>query len=157
MTGNQRRPPTLGGASFRGPKSLADLLSSSPMLSSRTAQISLGDWQRSVGERLALKTFPERIVEGVLTVRVPSSTWAQELSLLSQVVLERLQAAGHRVQRLRFHVSPSPPQPVLPFTTVRRVELPERLQRSISRLGDPDLREVIAEAAAYSLARKPLP
>jgi hypothetical protein len=147
MSGNQRKPA-------RGPKSLAELLAGSPMLSARTAQISLLDWQRSVGERLAIKTFPERIVDGVLTVRVPSSTWAQELSLLSQVVLERLQAAGHRIQRLRFHVSPTPPQPDVPVTRVRRVALPNRLQQSIARLADPDLRDAIAEAAAYSLARK---
>jgi len=36
--------------------------------------------------------------DGVLTVRVPSSTWAQELSLLSDVVLERLRAATETLE-----------------------------------------------------------
>jgi hypothetical protein len=147
MSGNKGKPA-------RGPKSLAELLAASPMLSARTAQISLLDWQRSVGERLAVKTFPERISDGVLTVRVPSSTWAQELSLLSQVVLDRLQAAGHRIQRLRFHVAAAAPQPDLPVTRVRRVALPTGLQQSIARLGDPEMRDAISEAAAYSLGRK---
>src|SRR5690349_8069136 len=97
--------------SSRRPSTLADLLAASPMLGARTAYISLADWQRAVGPRLAQKTLPERLSEGVLTVRVPSSTWAQELSLLSDVVSERLRAAGHAVQRLRFQVHTASTQP----------------------------------------------
>jgi hypothetical protein len=123
------------------------------MLSARSANISLNDWRRAVGERLAQKTHPERISEGVLTVRVPSSTWAQELSLLSEVVLERLGAAGHRVQRLRFHVSGAALPPETPVTVVRRVALPASLSASLARLDDPELRQAIAEAASLSLAR----
>lgn len=123
------------------------------MLSAQTAHISLEQWQRAVGERLALKTYPERITDGVLTVRVPSSTWAQELSLLSEVVLQRLAGAGHKVGKLRFHVSTGPLRPEPPVTIVRRAPLPPGLVDSISRVPDPELRGAIAEAAAYSLAR----
>lgn len=125
------------------------------MLSAHTAHISLEQWQRAVGERLAVKTYPERIADGVLTVRVPSSTWAQELSLLSEVVLQRLVAAGHRVTRLRFHVSAGPVRPEAPVTIVRRAPLPSGLADSIARVDDPELRGALTEAAAYSLARKP--
>ena len=62
------------------PVPLATLLSASSMLSARMAHISPGEWQGAVGEKLAQRTHPERIADGVLTVRVPSSTWAQELS-----------------------------------------------------------------------------
>jgi hypothetical protein len=125
------------------------------MLGARTAYISLADWQRAVGSRLAQKTLPERLTEGVLTVRVPSSTWAQELSLLSDVVAERLRASGHAVQRLRFQVHAAPAQgPIQPVTTVRRAEIPARLRQSLELVEDPELRRAIAEAAAYSLARQ---
>src|SRR6188474_2353318 len=97
------RPPP----SAKRPSTLAELLASSSMLGARTANISLADWQRAVGPRLAKKTLPERLAEGVLTVRVPSSTWAQELSFLSDMVVERLRAAGHAVQRMRFQVHAS--------------------------------------------------
>jgi hypothetical protein len=126
------------------------------MLGARTAHISLADWQRAVGARLAQKTLPERLSDGLLTVRVPSSAWAQELSMLSEVVAERLRAAGHGVQRLRFQVHAKPQAAEPPLTTVRRAELPARLQESIEQVEDPDLRRAIAEAAAYSLARQPL-
>jgi hypothetical protein len=149
-----RRPP--GGPQVKGPSSVSQLLSGSPILSARFAHIGLADWKRAVGERLAQKTYPERMQDGLLTVRVPSSTWAQELSLLSEVVLERLRAAGHRVQKLRFHVAAgkSPLEP--PVTVVRRAELPGSLAASLARVEDPELRAAIAEAASLSLARKPL-
>jgi hypothetical protein len=145
----------LPGRKASEPLSVASLLSSSPMLNARSANISLADWRRAVGERLAQKTHPERESDGVLTVRVPSSTWAQELSLLSEVVLQRLGAAGHRLQKLRFHVSGGRPQPEAPVSVVRRAVLPESLSASLARLDDPDLRAAIAEAASLSLARKP--
>jgi hypothetical protein len=115
----------------------------------------MADWQRALGPRLAQKTLPERLADGVLTVRVPSSTWAQELSLLSDVVAERLRAAGHAVQRLRFQVCAPAQTPDRPVTTVRRVEIPAQLRQSIDLVEDPELRGAIAEAAAYSLARQP--
>jgi Dna[CI] antecedent, DciA len=138
----------------RGPMSVAHLLSSSPMLSARSANIGVVDWRRAVGERLAQKTHPERINDGVLTVRVPSSTWAQELSLLSEVVLQRLGAAGHRVQKLRFHVAGGPPVVEAPVTIVRRVALPAALLASLARLDDPELRLAITDAASLLLARE---
>lgn len=137
----------------RGPITIANLLSASPMLSARSAHISLADWRRAVGERLAQKTHPERVTDGVLTVRVPSSTWAQELSLLSEEVLERLARAGHELQKLRFHVSGGRPVADPPLTVVRRVALPGALAASLARIEDPELREAIAEAASLSLAR----
>lgn len=138
----------------RRPTTLADLLTSSALLGAKTAHISLADWQRAVGARLAQKAFPERIAEGVLTVRVPSATWAQELSLLSSVVLERLQAAGHHVTRMRFQVHAMPAAPERPIAVVRRAPLPAVLQQSLEQIEDPELRRAIAEAAAYGLGRK---
>lgn len=144
-----------GRAPARRPLSLADLLAGSSALRAHSAHITLADWRRAVGDRLAQKTHPERVNDGVLTVRVPSSTWAQELSLLSEVVLERLAAAGHRLQKLRFHVAGSglPVEP--PVTIVRRTALPADLSSSIARIQDPELRAAIAEAASWCLARKP--
>jgi len=138
----------------RRPTTLAELLASSAMLGAKTAHISLADWQRAVGARLAQKAFPERLADGVLTVRVPSSTWAQELSLLSSVVLERLQAAGHGVARMRFQVHATRSTPERPVTTVRRAPIPALLEQTLKQVEDPGLRRAIAEAAAYALGRK---
>jgi predicted nucleic acid-binding Zn ribbon protein len=123
-------------------------------LSAHSAHITVAEWRRAVGERLAQKTHPERVSDGVLTVRVPSSTWAQELSLLSEVVLGRLGSAGHRIQKLRFHVAGSKAPIEAKVTVVRRAALPAALAESLARIDDPELRDAIAEAASLSLARK---
>lgn len=123
-------------------------------LNSKMANIGLADWRRAVGARLSERTLPERITDGVLTVRVPSSTWAQELSMLSQTVIDRLRQAGHAVDRLRFHVAATANPTAAPVHHVSRSELPASLERSISRIDDAELRLALGDAAAYSLGRK---
>jgi hypothetical protein len=142
-----------GSTTGGGPATVGALLSSSPTLRARTAHISMSDWRAAVGPRLAARTHPDRLSDGQLTVRVPSSTWAQELSMLATVVMERLSATGHPVRKLRFMVSEGPPRPQPLVTTVRRAPLPEPLMAALGRVDDPDLRTAIAEAAAYSLGR----
>jgi len=118
------------------------------------ANIGLADWRRAVGARLSDRTLPERVSDGVLTVRVPSSTWAQELSMLSQTVVERLREAGHPVERLRFNVAPPSNTALVPVLQVGKSSLPESLERSIARIEDEELRLALGDAAAYSLARE---
>lgn len=133
---------------------LGDVLAQSSTLNSRMANIGLADWRRAVGARLSERTQPERVAEGILTVRVPSSTWAQELSMLSQTVVERLREAGHPVERLRFNVAPTPNTMVEPVLQIAKSSLPESLERSIARIDDAELRLALGDAAAYSLGRK---
>lgn len=149
---HSRRPssPSVGG-----PKSVAELFSESAALNARMANIGLGDWRRAIGARLSERTQPERIVDGTLTVRVPSSTWAQELSLLSHTVIERLRELGHSVERLRFNVAPTVPKRDSPVTHVGKSALPEQLQECIARVQDPELRTALGDAASYSLGRDP--
>jgi predicted nucleic acid-binding Zn ribbon protein len=136
------------------PSPLGELLSRSLGLRARTAHISLNSWRTAVGPRLAARTQPDRLDNGVLTVRVPSSTWAQELSLLSETVRERLISSGHAVERLRFQVSSVATDKPLTLTSVRRAPLPEELQSRLDRIEDLELRRAIAEAASYSLGRQ---
>jgi predicted nucleic acid-binding Zn ribbon protein len=64
-------------------------------------------WASAVGEAAAGRALPWTLREGVLTVRVASSAWLQELSLRRAEILTRLaEADGQRVRELRFVVSP---------------------------------------------------
>lgn len=130
------------------------LLSNSTALAAHTANIRLSEWEKIAGKRLADKASPERLVDGVLTIRVPSSTWAQEMSMLSEMLLERLRAHRHPVRRLRFRVAPQlNSSRELPAVQVKRSHLPASLKEHIEQIADPELREVLQEAASYSLAR----
>jgi hypothetical protein len=114
-------------------------------------------WQRTVGERVAARTRPGQIRDGVLTIYVASAVWAQELSLLSPTILERLRRAGLAVEILRFRVGDIEPIPERRQAAPagRAVDLPGDLSERLAKIGDAGLRAKMAEAAAYSLGKPP--
>jgi predicted nucleic acid-binding Zn ribbon protein len=67
-------------------------------------------WIAAVGERVAAQAEPVAERDGVVTVACRAATWAQELDLLGDELLERLRerVAEVRIERLRFVVSPEP-------------------------------------------------
>ncbi len=63
-------------------------------------------WPQAVGDRIAAQAEPVRERDGVLTVSCETATWAQELDLLQDELLERLNVALAEapLERLRFVV-----------------------------------------------------
>jgi hypothetical protein len=118
-------------------------------------------WPRAVGETVAQRAWPARLRrDGTLLVHAVSSTWAFELDRMADTVLERLrqELGGAAPASLRFVAGPVPeplsaaaagvPEPPRP--------LPEdvRLAASAaSAIEDPELRALVARAAAASLSR----
>lgn len=120
------------------------------------APVSPRDWEAAVGSRIAARAEPVLLERGVLLVRVATSTWAQELALLGDAIVEQLHGRGLGVHQLRFRVgtvapkarqgSREPPRhepPVAP--------LPVALQEELARVADPELRAAIARAAGKNL------
>ena len=66
-------------------------------------------WREAVGERIAREAQPVREREGVLTIACSAATWSQELDLLQNDLLERLnrELEPRRVEKLRFVVGES--------------------------------------------------
>lgn len=60
-------------------------------------------WPRIVGAAIAGEAQPVSERGGVLTISCSASVWAQELDLMSEAILERLNTAlaGGRIERLR--------------------------------------------------------
>lgn len=149
MTRRHRRnqDPTHVGALLGGSRALA-----------AAGRVDGDSWCRAVGDRVAARTRPGRIREGILTVYVASAVWAQELSLLSPTIVERLRKTGLEVQSLRFRVGEIEPIPARREAAPagRPVDLPGDLSARLAKIGDEALRTKMAEAAAYSLA-KPSP
>jgi hypothetical protein len=113
-------------------------------------------WAAAVGARIAERTLPIAIENGVLVVRAATSVWASELSLLSDALVGRLRAAGISVRALRFRVGTiEPPERSSELRTSkvpRPAELDPQVARSIARVEDAELREAIADAARANLA-----
>lgn len=119
-------------------------------------------WPRAVGEGIARHAWPARLArDGTLHVATDSSTWAFELAQLAPTLLARLreEAGGAAPAALRFAVGPLPQAAPaeLPETRPAPVE-PTDEDRSlaaglVARIEDAELRELVARAAAASLAR----
>jgi predicted nucleic acid-binding Zn ribbon protein len=63
-------------------------------------------WRPAVGDHIAAQAWPVRDRDGVITVECRAATWAQELDLLQDELLDRLnsQLGEARVSRLRMIV-----------------------------------------------------
>jgi nitroreductase len=118
--------------------------------------VSPRDWEAAVGSRIAARAQPVLLERGVLLVRAATSTWAQELTLLADAIVEQLRGRGLSVRLLRFRVGPveaperqaarEPPRREPPL-----VPLPLVVREELARVGDAELREAIARAAGKNL------
>lgn len=122
-------------------------------------------WPAVVGDAIARHAWPLRIArDGTLHVATASATWANELTLLADEILERL---GERLgtdapPRLRCAVGPIPEPPasedVADTDAPRVIEVPADVAATASAVAsaieDPELREIVARAARASLARE---
>ncbi len=66
-------------------------------------------WPQAVGERIAAEARPVRERDGTVTVECRAATWAQELDLLQDELLERVNEAlgSAPISRLRMVVGES--------------------------------------------------
>ncbi len=74
------------------------------------------EWGALVGPQIAAVTRAEAVnADGVLWVRVPSSAWANELSLMAPRILARLNAGRTgQIRDIRWLVGPPPAPPAEP-------------------------------------------
>jgi hypothetical protein len=136
---------------------LGELLDGARVVSAKHGKVAIprDTWRRIVGDRIARRTEPGALWEGVLTIYVASAPWAQELSMLTSELLERLKPLGLSIGSVRFRVR----QQIQPLAATpkrrpaTRAALPSELQRRIDSVDDTELRQVIADAAELWLGR----
>ena len=114
-------------------------------------------WRAAVGPRIADQAVPLSLEGGTLLLRTTSSTWASELSMLSDEIRARLKEHGLEVERIRFRTGrlELPARPVerrATRTIPAPVPLPTPLRREVDGIADDELRTEVARAAAQSLA-----
>lgn len=139
----------------RQPTPLGALLDDTRAIAARRAGQGVDPlvWREAVGLRIAERTRPGRVEGRTLEVQVESSVWAQELSLLSRTLCERLRERGIAVSQLRFRVRPMTTERATPARrppppASARAPLPAELEARLARVEDLELREAIAEAAS---------
>jgi hypothetical protein len=118
--------------------------------------IAFRDWEAAVGTRIAARARPIKLERGVLLVRAASSTWAQELALLSEAIITQLRGRNLDVDSLRFRVGQvdapeRPPSREEVRISPAAVALPPTVATQIAQVEDPELRAILARAAAKNL------
>jgi Dna[CI] antecedent, DciA len=140
------------------PQRLGELLDGARVVSAERARVAIDrdTWRRLLGDRIARRTEPGPLSGGVLTIYVASAPWAQELSLLTNELLQRLAPLGLRVSSVRFRVRQQiqGPAPLPKRRPAARVALPRDLRARLDSVEDPELRNVIADAAELWLGRE---
>lgn len=122
-------------------------------------------WHDVVGERVASRAWPDGLHQGVLFVRVVSSSWMHELSFLRDAIRERVceVAGANLVREVRFHVGARRPDDIAaddvvaalarrrprrpagrPRPTPSRAEL-AHIDAELARVEDPALRAALRE------------
>jgi hypothetical protein len=114
-------------------------------------------WRDAVGARIADRACPVWLHAGMLVLRVPSSVWAHELSLLADEICARLRERGVDVRSLRFRVGPlapleRPPERRMARSVPTERTIPSELAPALGLVADDALRGAIASAAATNLA-----
>jgi hypothetical protein len=149
---------TRGSSPAGAPELVGTLLDQARRTCARRAGVALDheSWREVVGERIARRTTPGSVRDGLLTVMVESPVWAQELSLLSEEIVARLSRHGLAVTGIRFRTGKVARAPTPPGRRAASppVELPDDVRERLAGVDDPDLREVIATAVAHSLANQ---
>jgi len=119
--------------------------------------IELKVWRDAVGARIADRARPISLWGGVLLLRVPTSVWAHELSLLAGEVCARLRERGIQARELRFRVGAleavdRPPERRVARAVPTSFAIPAELTHALDDVGDDSLRASIERAAAANLA-----
>jgi predicted nucleic acid-binding Zn ribbon protein len=117
----------------------------------------LAVWRAAVGPRIADRARPVALERDVLVVKVVSSVWANELSMLAPQLIAKLAEKRIVVKSLKFRVGPLDVIEGMPQRRdYRKVPPPAKLDadltRSLDRVEDDDLRAAIEGAARASLA-----
>ena len=122
-------------------------------------------WPDVVGEPVARNAWPLRIArDGTLHVAAVSATWAHELELLQDTILEGLKARleDDAPTKVRFAVGPVP-EPAAPLQEPPKAgppnppdvppEIASEAADAAAEIDDEELRELVARAARASLLK----
>jgi hypothetical protein len=121
-------------------------------------------WPDVVGDAVARNAWPLRIArDGTLHVATASATWAHELDVLQDTILEALRArlGDATPAKLRFATGPIPEpatvrertEPVFPKPLDVPPEIAAEAAEAAAEIEDEELRELVARAARASLLK----
>ena len=113
-------------------------------------------WEEAVGRELALRSEPESLTDGVLTVRVTDLNWGKTITRLGRTIVPAINRACctnlvrriNFLKREHFLLSPAPKR-------IKRIDSPAvpptSVTRAAERIEDDELRALVTRTAAHYL------
>lgn len=148
---------------------IAEALATAGLTAPIRAHRILTEWRDMVGDRIAARTWPDGLTQRagakVLWIRVASSAWLHELTLVRHQILDGIHAVlgdPRLVDELKLHLgirkqvddddvlakavqarhrAPPPPRKPLPPPAVGAAK--DRIDHDVEAIADPELRELI--------------
>jgi predicted nucleic acid-binding Zn ribbon protein len=114
-------------------------LENDEVLRAARAQAAMRRWPEAVGVMLAERSFPDRFGRGTLWVAVEGSAWAQELRMMKDVILKRLNELSGEAglfTDVRFGVRPFPKQKAVMEEASAKVEKINPQELSIREIAE---------------------
>jgi len=119
-------------------------------------------WGDIVGDKVAKRTHPERLRNGILFVKVSSSTWMHQLQMMKPMVLEKIHKTikGAVITDIRFFlgeiIHPArASSEAQPHTTPPEIGLSAEMEGCLDQIGDSELkalmRSILQKQAEKSL------
>lgn len=132
------------------------------------ADTSLVDtWNKSVGEVITAQTFPFKLKNNTLFVKVSNSTWMQQLQFMKQDIIDKVNPAfaDKTVKDIYFSIgkipTPSATKEEIEYTSGQVLySLKERdrrlIRESLKSIDDDELRSIIKRVMTKELSKRRL-
>jgi len=123
-------------------------------------------WNRSVGDRIAAQTTPDRLQKGSLYVKVSNSVWMQQLHFLKKEIIDTVnrQMGEQLIKNIFFSIGeiphatriPRDPASFLPATFPLKGKDKKMIEQYTTSVSDQELKEILKRVLTKDIIRRRL-
>jgi hypothetical protein len=123
-------------------------------------------WQKAVGPQISVQTRPDRLKRNTLFVKVSSSVWMHQLHILKQDIIEKINQLLGKELITNIHFSIGEIPSVMPTNSYSSSFSPDSyplrdkdkklIEKSISSVADPELKEILRRVMTKNIIRRRL-
>jgi hypothetical protein len=123
-------------------------------------------WQKAVGPNISAQTRPDRLRRNTLFVKVSSSAWMHQLHILKQEIIEKINEllGKELIKNVHFFIGEIPSampassngSSFSPGSYPLRDKDKKLIEKSISSVEDPELKEILRRVMTKNIIRRRL-
>ena len=123
-------------------------------------------WQKAVGPQISVQTRPDKLKRNTLFVKVSSSVWMHQLHILKQDIIEKINQLLGKELITNIHFSIGEIPSAMPTNSYSSSFSPDSyplrdkdkklIEKSISSVADPELKEILRRVMTKNIIRRRL-